>query len=168
VRVLDIHVRSTVVHTRYDEQVIVPNSTLVQSNVKNFTLHDTNYRVSTEVGVSYASDMERVATVLEGVGRERSWRVADKDPVVLLTKFGDSAVVFELSVWCNDPWRSRRAQSDLNMAIWPLLLLTASSSRFLNSMCTLTSLKPCWRRGWHERARLVRHRRRACDFRFFT
>jgi small-conductance mechanosensitive channel len=32
--------------------------------------------------------------------------------------FGSSSVDWEVSVWMNDPWRVRRARSDLNQAIW--------------------------------------------------
>jgi small-conductance mechanosensitive channel len=37
---------------------------------------------------------------------------------VLMTEFGDSAVTFEVSIWIDDPWRMRRAKSDLHEAIW--------------------------------------------------
>ena len=47
-----------------------------------------------------------------------TWRNRTKDPLVLMVEFGDSAVVFEVSVWIDDPWVLRRARSDLNEAIW--------------------------------------------------
>ncbi len=46
------------------------------------------------------------------------WRNQTKNPLVLLVEFGDSAVVFEVSVWIDDPWVLRRVRSDLNEAIW--------------------------------------------------
>jgi small-conductance mechanosensitive channel len=46
------------------------------------------------------------------------WRVKDREPVVLLMEFGSSSVDWEVSVWMNDPWRVRRARSELNQAIW--------------------------------------------------
>ena len=38
--------------------------------------------------------------------------------IILLLEFGDSSVVFEVSVWATDPWRARVTRSFLNMAIW--------------------------------------------------
>src|SRR5437762_8813129 len=53
VRVIEMGVRSTRVRSRDDEVLIVPNSTLVQSTVRSFTLVDTLCRVRVAVGVHY-------------------------------------------------------------------------------------------------------------------
>lgn len=118
VRVLEMGIRTTIVRTRFDEDLIVPNATLAQSTVKNFTLNDTHYRLHTLIGVSYDSDVPRVMSTLERVARATTWRVHGKDPLILLTDFGASSIVFEVSVWCDDPWKVRIALSDLNLAIW--------------------------------------------------
>lgn len=118
VRVLEMGIRTTIVRTRFDEELIVPNATLAQSTIKNFTLTDTYYRLHTPVGVSYESDLELVMRTLERVAHDIEWRVPGKESLVLLTEFADSAVVFEISVWCDDPWKARVALSELNLAIW--------------------------------------------------
>ena len=46
------------------------------------------------------------------------WRLADREPVVLLTAFGSSSVDFEVSVWTDDPWRAPRFHSQLMQGIW--------------------------------------------------
>jgi small-conductance mechanosensitive channel len=45
-------------------------------------------------------------------------RLADREPRILLTEFGDSAVSFEESIWSEDPWSSRITLSALNEVIW--------------------------------------------------
>jgi small-conductance mechanosensitive channel len=45
-------------------------------------------------------------------------RVAEFEPVVLLTGFGDSSVNFEVSAWVADPWGARRIRSMLYESIW--------------------------------------------------
>jgi len=110
--------RATVARTRDEEELIIPNSVLVQSTVTNHTLGDTLYRIRTKVGVAYGSDMERVFEVLLDAGRSVADRVPDKEPIILLLEFGDSSVVFEVSVWATDPWAARVTRSNLNMAIW--------------------------------------------------
>ncbi len=69
VKVQQMSIRATIVRTLDEEDVIVPNSSLVQSNVKNFTLEDNIYRVRVTVGVSYSSDVPKVKAALEGCAR---------------------------------------------------------------------------------------------------
>jgi small-conductance mechanosensitive channel len=110
--------RATVARTRDDNQLIIPNSVLVQSSVTNLTLADSVHRIRTRVGVAYGSDMEKVERVLLAAGASIEDRVKEREPLALLLEFGDSSVVWELSIWCNDPWAARVTRSDLNMAIW--------------------------------------------------
>lgn len=118
VRVEDLRVRTTVARTRDDEQIIIPNATLSQGSVTNYTMEDSFYRVRIVVGVSYDSDMRKVREVLESTANSMRWGVDSKVPVVLLTAFGDSSVNFDVSVWTDDPWRAMRAQSDLHESVW--------------------------------------------------
>jgi small-conductance mechanosensitive channel len=118
VRVRHMGIRATIARTLDDEEIIIPNAAIVQSTVKNYTLRDSTYRLRVTVGVTYSSDMALVRRTLERVAAERSWRSAVREPLVLMIEFGDSSVVFEVSVWIDDPWSMRRAKSDLHEAIW--------------------------------------------------
>jgi small-conductance mechanosensitive channel len=118
VRVVDMRIRSTVVRTRDEEEIIVPNATLVQSSVKNFTLRDNQLRLRVPVGVVYGSDMRRVREVLEATARSFEDRVAEREPVVLLKGFGSSSVEWEVSVWTNSPWQALVVRSELHEEIW--------------------------------------------------
>lgn len=121
VRVREMGIRATIVRTRDGEDLIVPNSILVQTTVKNFTLSDSVYRMRTRVGVAYSSDLQAVRSALERVVSQLAWRLGDREPQVFLSDFGSSAVVFDVAVWMEDPWRARVARSDLNEAIWVAL-----------------------------------------------
>ena len=118
VKVQQMSIRATIVRTLDEEDVIVPNSSLVQSNVKNFTLEDNIYRVRVTVGVSYNSDVPKVKSVLESCARSMDYREKGFEPRVLLLAFGASALEFEASVWMRDPWNHRIASSKLREAIW--------------------------------------------------
>ena len=117
-KVLKMGIRTTVARTREDESILIPNSVLVQSAVKNFTLDDPLFRIRAGVGVSYDSDMRRVRETLERVAAEMKWGVDSPEPVILLTSFGNSSVDWEVSVWCDDAWRAHRLASNLREAIW--------------------------------------------------
>jgi small-conductance mechanosensitive channel len=118
VKVERMGTRATVARTRDEEEIIIPNSMLVQSSVTNYTLGDSLYRVRSRVGVAYGSDMARVAEVLLEAGASVTERVQEKDPLVLLLEFGNSSVDFEVSIWAEDPWRARVTRSSLNTAVW--------------------------------------------------
>jgi small-conductance mechanosensitive channel len=118
VKVMKMSIRATIVRTLDDEDIIVPNSTLVQSNVKNYTLEDNLYRVKVLVGVSYDSDLKVVREVLEKTTAEVTWRDPAYPPRVLLLHFGASAVEYETSAWMHEPFNYRIASSDLREKIW--------------------------------------------------
>lgn len=120
VRVQHLGIRSTVARTLDDEEIILPNSKLVQNEVKNLRLSDAFVRVRVPVGVSYDSDLhatlkslERAASVLPDVPGRPS--------LVVLLGFGSSSVDFEVSVWTPDPWSRERVVSALSFAIWDAL-----------------------------------------------
>jgi len=118
VRVMKMGIRATVARTRDEEEIIIPNSSLVQSSVTNYTLGDSLYRVRCRVGVAYGSDMDQVIEVLRLAGESVEERVQGRDPIILLLEFGNSSVDFEVSIWAEDPWLARVTRSSLNMAIW--------------------------------------------------
>jgi len=118
VKVMKMSIRATIVRTLDDEDIIVPNSTLVQSNVKNYTLEDNLYRVKVTVGVSYDSDLRQVRDVLEKTTADIPWRDKNFPPRVLLMDFGASSVDFETSAWMHEPFNYRIASSELREAIW--------------------------------------------------
>lgn len=120
-RIVKVHrmgIRSTIVRTRDGDHMIVPNSVLVQSTVKNYTLKSSVYRVRAKVGVVYGSDMKVVMDTLKEVMRGITWRLPDHEPIVLLTDFGDNSVNFDASVWVSNPWDKPKLLSRLNEAIW--------------------------------------------------
>jgi small-conductance mechanosensitive channel len=61
VRVVRMGIRSSVARSRDGEDLIIPNATLIQTTVKNFTLRDSSYRIRARVGVVYGSDMRVVS-----------------------------------------------------------------------------------------------------------
>jgi len=118
VKVIRMGIRSTIVRTRDGDHMIVPNTMLVQSTVRNYTLKGSFYRIRTQVGVVYGSDMKQVAETLEQALWAVDWRLKDHDPIVLLTGFGDNSVNFDASVWVSNPWDKPLHESRLNQVIW--------------------------------------------------
>ncbi|MFC1657154.1 mechanosensitive ion channel family protein [Candidatus Moduliflexota bacterium] len=118
VKVIDMGIRTTVVRTWREEDLIMPNSVISQSTVKNYTLRDNEFRLGVTVGVSYGSDMKKVMEVLETAAKDMPWRLPEPGPRVLLQEFGDSAVIFGVYLNVGEPWKQRVYMSDLRKAIW--------------------------------------------------
>lgn len=121
VKVEEMGVRSTIVRTWDEEQLIIPNTTLVQSTVKNFTFRDDLYRLRADVGVAYDTDLDRAREVLLEAASKMAGRSELRDPVVLLTQFGDNSINFNVSAWIENIWTSRANRSDLHFQIWRAL-----------------------------------------------
>jgi small-conductance mechanosensitive channel len=120
IRVEEMGVRAIRARTQDGENLIVPNSVLIQSTVKNYTLHDSKLRVRIPVGVVYSSDMRVVRETLEKTADALAakWGVTDPKPLIVMTEFGDHAVKYEVAIWIADPWLILRLTSDIHEAIW--------------------------------------------------
>ena len=117
-RVVRLGIRATVVRSRDEEELIVPNSLLVRSTVKNYTLADRYYRLRARVGVTYGSDLGEVRRVLEETATAVPFRIKEREPRILLWGFGSSSVDYDVSIWIEDPWHAQDARSKFQERIW--------------------------------------------------
>ncbi|PTB83168.1 hypothetical protein C9986_00825 [Pseudidiomarina aestuarii] len=100
--VREINIRSTVITTNDNIDIIVPNSEFVAGRVTNWTMRDALRRIKIGFGVAYGSDKELVRkAALEAADRVPHTLSGNEryGPQVWLTEFGDSALNFELVVW---------------------------------------------------------------------
>jgi small-conductance mechanosensitive channel len=121
VRVVRIGIRSTVVQSMDDEDMILPNALLAQGTVKNLTMRNNFQRVRVTVAVAYASDLDEVHEVLYRAAASVQAADLELQPLVLLQEFADSGINFDVLIWVNDPWASPRVRSALRLAVWRAL-----------------------------------------------
>lgn len=111
--VKEINIRSTLVTTNDNVDILVPNEEFIKAQVINWTLKETARRIRIPFGVAYGSDKELVKKAgLEAAG-EVNWTLSDYDgraAQIWLTGFGDSALDFELVVWLKDEAVARPAK----------------------------------------------------------
>ena len=120
--VREINIRSTLITTNDNIDVLVPNSEFVSKRVTNWTLREAVRRAHIPFGVAYGTDkdlvrkagLEAAAIVPHGL---RGLRAREAD--VWLVGFGDSSLNFELVVWLNSDAVKRPAKvvADYNWAI---------------------------------------------------
>ncbi|CAN5837458.1 hypothetical protein BH23GEM7_BH23GEM7_00740 [soil metagenome] len=97
-----IGLRSTVVLTFDQSEMIVPNGDLVSEKVTNWTLSNPIARVLIPVGVAYGSDVEKVLEILVEAASAHPGVLAEPRPMALFVEFADSSLNFELRVWVRD------------------------------------------------------------------
>ncbi|MGW8312170.1 MAG: mechanosensitive ion channel family protein [Desulfuromonadales bacterium] len=112
-----IGLRSTVVETLDRSEIIVPNSDLISQKVTNWTLSSNISRVILTVGVAYGSNLTRVLSILDTVGKEHPDVLSEPAPNAIFTGFGDSSIDFELRVWISDISKRLKVRSELGQAV---------------------------------------------------
>ncbi|HSJ09803.1 MAG TPA: mechanosensitive ion channel domain-containing protein, partial [Longimicrobiales bacterium] len=112
-----IGLRSTIMMTLDQSEMIVPNADLVSEKVVNWTLTNPTARVIIEVGVAYGTDIPTVLDILRECGGENASALADPPPQALFIAFGDSSLDFELRVWVSEIRERLEVRSALLAAI---------------------------------------------------
>lgn len=108
-----IGLRSTVVETLDQSELIVPNSQIISQKLTNWTLSTRRVRVVVPVGVAYGSDVPLVLRILIEAGQEHADVLNEPAPSPIFTAFGDSSLDFELRVWIADVDKRPRVKSEL-------------------------------------------------------
>ncbi len=102
-RVLDIRMRSTIISTNANINVIVPNQNFIENNVINWTMHDMIKRFEIPFGVAYGTKPQVVVDIImravENSGFTDLYKDNEKTTRVVMTKMNNSSVDFELFVW---------------------------------------------------------------------
>jgi small-conductance mechanosensitive channel len=100
--VTDVTWRNTTIRELADNMIIVPNSQLAASRVRNYCQPNTELAVSVEVGVDYSCPLDKVERITTEVAREVMEEVPGGvpsfEPLVRYHKFGDSSVDFTVTL----------------------------------------------------------------------
>jgi len=115
-----IGMRSTQVRTRDNRLVIVPNTSVVDSTVVNYSLPDTTYRLQSDIGIGYGMDIAKVQQLIKKVVRQVEGILPDRPVDVWFTEFGDSSMTFRVRWWVQSYAEKRRSTDTVNAAIQEL------------------------------------------------
>ena len=111
--VLKINIRTTVVQTRENALIILPNSEIISGRLINWTRNGKKIRRQMKVGVAYGSDVPLVKSLLLEVAAGHPRVLDQPSPRVLFWEFGNSTLDFVLRVWVNHIDYRNRVLSDL-------------------------------------------------------
>lgn len=110
--VREINIRSTLITTNDNIDILVPNSEFVSGRVINWTLREAHRRLRIPFGVAYGTDKELVKKAALEAAAAVPYTLtspARRRPQVWLVEFGDSSLNFELVVWLTPEAVSRPA-----------------------------------------------------------
>jgi len=118
-RVIKIGLRSTRLLTRDDVEITLPNAIIANSKVINESGGPwEKTRVAVTVGVAYGSDVDRVRVILMEAATSVKHVMPDPEPRIRFIEMGDSALVFRVMCWIDEPVSRGRVLDGLNTAIY--------------------------------------------------
>ena len=116
-QVQDILLAHTIITSEDDVRITIPNKHIIGEILHN---SDTVSLLELRVGVSYASDLDKVIQCLQKTVDEHANVCGSKKPQVGIIGFGDSSVDFEIRIWV-DSNNLNASKFAINKAIWDTL-----------------------------------------------
>jgi small-conductance mechanosensitive channel len=126
----DITLVYTKVFTLDNTFIVLPNGTMRERDVINYSAEDTRVRLTLDVGVTYESDVAKARKQIESAARSvdnvikggPDIRVGSArypaSPTCYIDDFGESEVLLRLRYWANEPYKQTAMRSKVLTEIW--------------------------------------------------
>jgi potassium efflux system protein len=112
-----IGIRASVIRTADGSEVIVPNGSLISSNVTNWTFSDVLRAIEVSVNVVRGADPQRVFELLKSTATGHPGVAKEPSPQVYVVNFAAGAITFQLRVWTDQYQEWAQLRSDLSVAV---------------------------------------------------
>jgi small-conductance mechanosensitive channel len=129
----DITIRYTKVLSLDNTFLVIPNSTIRDQQVTNYSAEDQRTRLRLSVLVTYEGDLDAARRLLERAARECEEVIEGgpdirigaarypASPTAYLDTFGDSGVLITLRYWAIQPYKLLTVRSKVQSRFWALL-----------------------------------------------
>lgn len=103
--VVEISVMYTVILTLDNKRITIPNGSITNSIIENYSSEDTR-RVDLTFSADYSNDITKVKEIISKVIDDNPKAFKDPAPFVRLSKHNDSALEYTVRIWCknSDYW----------------------------------------------------------------
>ena len=103
--VKSINIFYTKIITPDNKIIVIPNSKVSDSALIDYNAFPTR-RVEISITAAYEEDTDKVKQALLDIAKSNKMVSADPEPVAIISSFNDSAVSYQLRVWCKteDYW----------------------------------------------------------------
>ncbi len=112
-----IGIRTSLVETRDQITIIIPNSKLIVNKVKNWSHYDDKARFTIDIGVAYGSDTKMVKELLLLSTSDIDALLKYPPPFVRFINFGESGLEFKLYFWSRNFIDIEQVKSDIRFEI---------------------------------------------------
>jgi MscS family membrane protein len=116
--VVKVGIRSTMLLTRDEVLITVPNSVLNSAKVINRSAPQHRKRVRVPISVAYGTDIDEFEDLVVDIALAENLALDSPKPRMRFRRFGDSALEYELLCWVNNPTKEARARHFLNREIY--------------------------------------------------
>lgn len=117
--VRELRARYIVVRDRDGVDTLIPNETIITSQVINWSYADRAIRLKLAVQISYGDNPREAMQLLLEAARKHPRVERAPDPAARVMGFGESGIDLELRYWIRDPEDGiNNVRSDLYLAIW--------------------------------------------------
>lgn len=116
-RTISIGLRTSMIKSRDDITMIIPNSKLVNNKIINWSHMEKNTRFNIDVGVAYGSDVKLVEKTLLSCAARHKEISSMPAPFVRFQNFGDSSLDFQIFFWSAETFEVENLKSDLRFSI---------------------------------------------------
>lgn len=116
-KVVKSGIRTTIIVTRDNTRVIVPNSQFTSEKVINWSHMEALTRFHVDIGVAYGSDIELVIRALRECAFGHPKVKNEPESFVRFNNFGDSSLDFQLYFWTEFAFEAENIKSDLRVNI---------------------------------------------------
>jgi MscS family membrane protein len=151
--VVNIGLRSSVLRTRHNVEIIVPNSTIGKNQVINYSYPDSRYRMETHVGIAFGTNVEYARQVMIDAVRQVPWVLPDEPVDALYVEIGDSAMIFRVRWWIDFHQAWERSYDLIHTALHKALAEAGIESPYpsqsLNLQVDDQTLAEVWQ-AWQE------------------
>lgn len=97
--VIDIGLRSTRIKTLDNRIIVVPNASISNVQINNYSEPNSNLRYTVRVSIAYHSDVERASQVLIDIVTDMRGVLKDPAPVVYVDELGAYSVNLVMLIW---------------------------------------------------------------------
>lgn len=117
-RVVDITWRTTHLRTRDNDNLVIPNSKIADSEVLNYFYPHPLHLERIYVGVHYRTPPYRAKQAMLTAASRVEAVLEKPSPAVFLFDFGDSSITYELRAWIEDIAHKPKINNQIKSEIW--------------------------------------------------
>lgn len=111
-----LSIRSTEVRVGNGKDIIIPNNTLLTSNVVTYTRNDRTVLVDVAVTITKGDDLKRAMELLLEIARKHPKVLRNPQPNVTVASISESNIKLSLNVWVAD--LNFGVKNDLYVKVW--------------------------------------------------